>query len=147
MRYAISTFPEHDINYFRRKRFMQRILQEFTSPVTVKYAKLLLQPRACLKVPSNANSLSKNAAETWNYSFGKFLEMSFYCTSAINQAPECTHSVYRDHIRAFSFGTLVAQFSYETIQVTQYDEGISINAFRRCCMLFYLLCSWNTIPI
>lgn len=55
--------------------------------------------------------------ETWNYSFGKFLELSFYCTSAINQAPECAHSVYRDHIRYFSCGNLVAQMAYEPIQV------------------------------
>jgi hypothetical protein len=57
--------------------------------------------------------------DTWNYSFGKFLELSFYSFDAVCRTGSCSHSVHRDHIRYFSRGCLVAQFAYEPIDLLQ----------------------------
>eukprot|EP01113_Clastostelium_recurvatum_P021918 TRINITY_DN2601_c0_g1_i3.p1 TRINITY_DN2601_c0_g1~~TRINITY_DN2601_c0_g1_i3.p1 ORF type:complete len:2157 (+),score=555.75 TRINITY_DN2601_c0_g1_i3:83-6553(+) len=53
----------------------------------------------------------------YNYSFGKFLEVSFYSFDPSCRIDGCPHSIHRDHTRYFSWGSLVAQFVYEPMEV------------------------------
>ena len=43
--------------------------------------------------------------ESYNYSFGKFLETSFYNDKIVNG--DCNHSLHYDHIRYFGYGHCV----------------------------------------
>ncbi|ANZ76744.1 BA75_03590T0 [Komagataella pastoris] len=52
--------------------------------------------------------------QAWKYSFGKYLELSFYSkkTSVIGS---CTHDFYKDHIRYFGLNDLAVRIEYSTV--------------------------------
>ncbi|KAL1568558.1 1-phosphatidylinositol-3-phosphate 5-kinase [Salvia divinorum] len=54
---------------------------------------------------------------TWGLSFGKFLELSFSQYSAGNRVANCGHSMQRDCLRFYGFGSMVASFQYSPISV------------------------------
>ena len=54
--------------------------------------------------------------ETYNFSFGKFLEVSFYNTSCIMNSPECQCELQGQSILHFGCGNLAARFTYERIR-------------------------------
>jgi len=55
--------------------------------------------------------------DTWNYSFGKFLELSFHGFIPTSRLPECGHSLHKQHTRFFYFNGLIAEFDYEEVDV------------------------------
>lgn len=56
---------------------------------------------------------------SYNYSFGKFLEMTFYNHTLLCRTGGCSHAVHRDHIRCFAYKNIVAKFEYTSIPVYQ----------------------------
>ncbi|KAI8896889.1 hypothetical protein BC833DRAFT_595714 [Globomyces pollinis-pini] len=53
--------------------------------------------------------------ETWKYSFGKYLELTFHHTRLGCRASSCSHDIHREHMRYFSFRDLTIRFEYESI--------------------------------
>ncbi len=51
--------------------------------------------------------------QTFALSFGKFLEFTFYNTTAISRTPGCGHVLFGNHERYFGLHNLVAIFKYE----------------------------------
>ncbi|ODQ67458.1 hypothetical protein NADFUDRAFT_12892, partial [Nadsonia fulvescens var. elongata DSM 6958] len=56
---------------------------------------------------------------TWKYSFGKYLELSFWSTNVQMRAVPCNHNVFRDHVRFFGLYDYVVRFEYETTDVLE----------------------------
>ncbi|OLL23388.1 1-phosphatidylinositol 3-phosphate 5-kinase fab1 [Neolecta irregularis DAH-3] len=54
---------------------------------------------------------------TWKYSFGKFLELSFYDTGLKTRAGMCPHNINRDHLRYFGYQNWAVRFEYDSIQL------------------------------
>lgn len=52
---------------------------------------------------------------TWKYSFGKYLELSFWSTGLSFRAGVCNHDIYRDHIRYFGFHDMAVRFQYDPV--------------------------------
>ncbi|KAI9203934.1 uncharacterized protein BJ171DRAFT_582312 [Polychytrium aggregatum] len=55
--------------------------------------------------------------ETWKYSFGKFLELSFYHSSLVCDLDGCSHSLNQQHSRFYRWGDLVVRFEYDHIDM------------------------------
>lgn len=57
---------------------------------------------------------------TWMYSFGKFLELSFWCRG-LSPAVEmdCPHDYHRDHIRYFGYMKYSIRFHYDPIDLLE----------------------------
>ncbi|KAJ3273208.1 1-phosphatidylinositol-3-phosphate 5-kinase [Terramyces sp. JEL0728] len=53
--------------------------------------------------------------ETWKYSFGKYLELTFYHARVDCRATACSHNIHKEHIRYFSFRNLTIKFEYMDI--------------------------------
>ncbi|KAL4197194.1 hypothetical protein AMTRI_Chr04g187080 [Amborella trichopoda] len=53
----------------------------------------------------------------WGLSFGKFLELSFSNHAAANRIASCGHSLQRDCLRFYGFGSMVAFFRYSPIDI------------------------------
>lgn len=83
--------------------------------------------------------LTENA---WNYSFGKYLELSFWCRNMKVKGSACDHDFYRDQIHYFSFRGYMVRIEYSEIDTLrlvppkskvfwkpQYDIGIKIKTF------------------
>ncbi|KAH9314030.1 hypothetical protein KI387_022657, partial [Taxus chinensis] len=53
----------------------------------------------------------------WGLSFGKFLELSFSNHAAASRVASCGHSLHRDCLRFYGFGSTIACFRYSSISV------------------------------
>lgn len=53
----------------------------------------------------------------WGLSFGKFLELSFSNHATANRVATCGHSLQRDCLRFYGFGSMVVFFRYSPIDV------------------------------
>lgn len=54
---------------------------------------------------------------TWKYSFGKYLELSYYIPQMACRADICPHMITRDHIRRFSWKNMLISIDYIPIQI------------------------------
>lgn len=54
---------------------------------------------------------------TWKYSFGKYLELSFWSAPLSLRAEVCPHDIHKDHVRLFAFHGLVVRFEYKPIDL------------------------------
>ncbi|URE42998.1 Phosphatidylinositol-4-phosphate 5-Kinase [Musa troglodytarum] len=53
----------------------------------------------------------------WGLSFGKFLELSFSSHATANRVASCGHSLPRDCLRFYGFGSMVAFFHYSPVDI------------------------------
>ncbi|KAM7270081.1 hypothetical protein ACFE04_029295 [Oxalis oulophora] len=65
--------------------------------------------------PANRRIIMSDAA--WGLSFGKFLELSFSNHATANRVATCGHSLQRDCLRYYGFGSMVAFFRYSPIEI------------------------------
>ncbi|KAG6599898.1 putative 1-phosphatidylinositol-3-phosphate 5-kinase FAB1C, partial [Cucurbita argyrosperma subsp. sororia] len=65
--------------------------------------------------PATPRVIMSDAA--WGLSFGKFLELSFSNHATANRVATCGHSLQRDCLRFYGFGSMVAFFRYSTIDI------------------------------
>lgn len=65
--------------------------------------------------PANRRVLMSDAA--WGLSFGKFLELSFSNHATANRVASCGHSLQRDCLRFYGYGSMVAFFRYSPIDI------------------------------
>nr|XP_010909652.1 putative 1-phosphatidylinositol-3-phosphate 5-kinase FAB1C isoform X2 [Elaeis guineensis] len=76
----------------------------------------------CLKcelkdgVPPAAHRVVMSDA-AWGLSFGKFLELSFSNHATANRIASCGHSLQRDCLRFYGFGSMVAFFRYSPVDI------------------------------
>ncbi|GLT56179.1 hypothetical protein SLA2020_292430 [Shorea laevis] len=95
-------------------------LQEFPLPGEREgkiwmWHRCLLCPRTNGFPPATRRVVMSDAA--WGLSFGKFLELSFSNHAAASRVASCGHSLHRDCLRFYGFGTMVACFQYASIHV------------------------------
>ncbi|EPS72335.1 hypothetical protein M569_02422, partial [Genlisea aurea] len=67
----------------------------------------------------------------WGLSFGKFLELSFYNHVTGNRLATCGHSLQRDCLRFYGFGSMVASFQYSYIDILSVHLPPSVLEFCR----------------
>lgn len=65
--------------------------------------------------PATRRVVMSDAA--WGLSFGKFLELSFSNHATANRVAPCGHSLQRDCLRYYGFGSMVAFFRYSPIDI------------------------------
>ncbi|KAA8529067.1 hypothetical protein F0562_033445 [Nyssa sinensis] len=65
--------------------------------------------------PATRRVVMSDAA--WGLSFGKFLELSFSNHATANRIASCGHSLQRDCLRYYGFGSMVAFFRYSPIDI------------------------------
>ena len=62
------------------------------------------------KICQKSTIVNQMSKETYNYSFGKFLETSFYNSSIISSNKYCQHSIHHDYKRYFAYQNIVNLF-------------------------------------
>ncbi|XP_043694899.1 putative 1-phosphatidylinositol-3-phosphate 5-kinase FAB1C isoform X2 [Telopea speciosissima] len=65
--------------------------------------------------PATRRVVMSDAA--WGLSFGKFLELSFSNNATANRVASCGHSLQKDCLRFYGFGSMVAFFRYSPIDI------------------------------
>ncbi|TVY39513.1 1-phosphatidylinositol 3-phosphate 5-kinase [Lachnellula occidentalis] len=56
---------------------------------------------------------------TWKYSFGKYLELSFWSSELRPRSGNCPHDLHRDHLRYFGFHNAAVRIHYDPIDVLE----------------------------
>ena len=56
---------------------------------------------------------------TWKYSFGKYLELSFWSSDLQARADVCPHDLHRDHLRYFGFKDMALRVHYDPITLLE----------------------------
>ena len=56
---------------------------------------------------------------TWKYSFGKYLELSFWSNNLIARADVCPHDLHRNHLRYFGFRDMALRVHYDPINLLE----------------------------
>ncbi|KAJ2958021.1 hypothetical protein NQZ79_g6344 [Umbelopsis isabellina] len=71
------------------------------------------------KICSSPTSVVHMSENTWKYSFGKFLELSFYLADLPPRSDACPHDLYKDHVRYFGLNNFAVRFQYEPIDLLE----------------------------
>ncbi|KAB8336681.1 hypothetical protein FH972_020992 [Carpinus fangiana] len=56
---------------------------------------------------------------TWKYSFGKYLELSYWSESMHARAGSCPHDIHKDHTRYFGFKGMAVCIQHEPINIME----------------------------
>ena len=56
---------------------------------------------------------------TWKYSFGKYLELSFWCSNLHARAGVCSHDLHRDYHRFFGFKSMAVRVQYDPVTLLE----------------------------
>ena len=71
------------------------------------------------RICSKATQVMPMSDSTWKYSFGKYLELSFWSTELHPRAGVCPHDLHRDHLRYFGFKNIAVRVQYDAINILE----------------------------
>lgn len=74
---------------------------------------------SCCKVCGNETQVFPMSDSTWKYSFGKYLELSFWSKNLHARAGVCPHDLQRDHFRYFGFKDMALRIQYDNINLLE----------------------------
>ncbi|CAO3597034.1 unnamed protein product [Absidia cylindrospora] len=107
----------HYLSYAHGDARVNVITQHFECPVAGMNDKLLMW--SYCKECKKATQVARVSENTWNYSFGKFLELFLYQQGVHCRADICPHEMGRHHVRFFGYMDMSVGFQYETIDLLE----------------------------
>ncbi|KAI7881566.1 hypothetical protein K492DRAFT_161464 [Lichtheimia hyalospora FSU 10163] len=108
---------EHSKSYAHGNARISVVIDDFKCPQSGMSDKILMWSY-CNKCdqPTPVTPMSEN---TWNYSFGKFLEICLYQRGVQCRADICPHDIGLHHVRYFGYKDFAVQFHYERIDLLE----------------------------
>ena len=82
------------------------------------YSDTILMWNACRKC-GKETEVKHMSVNTWRYSFGKFLELSFWSSEIHAQMDLCPHDIHRDFLRYFGFKEMAVRIHYDSIALLE----------------------------
>lgn len=74
---------------------------------------------SCCKICGNETQVTPMSDSTWKYSFGKYLEITFWGRNLHARAGVCPHDLQRDHLRYFGFKDIAIRIQYDRIHLLE----------------------------
>ncbi|KAL8997646.1 MAG: hypothetical protein Q9169_003126 [Polycauliona sp. 2 TL-2023] len=74
---------------------------------------------SCCRICGKETQVMPMSESTWKYSFGKYLELSFWSKDVHARADVCPHDLHRDHLRYFGFKELALRVHYDPIALLE----------------------------
>jgi len=71
------------------------------------------------KLCKNETQVMPMSESTWKYSFGKYLELSFWSSGLRLRAGICSHDLHRDHLRYFGYRNVAIRIHYDPIDLLE----------------------------
>jgi 1-phosphatidylinositol-3-phosphate 5-kinase len=71
------------------------------------------------KICGNETPTIPMSANSWKYSFGKYLELSFWSADLHARAGLCPHDLHRDHLRYFGYKDFALRIHYDAISLLE----------------------------
>lgn len=93
----------------------------FVQPYPAKmrgYHDVILMWSQC-KICGVETTVTPMSPNTWKYSFGKYLELSFWSSDLHARAGICPHDLHRDHLRYFGYKDFALRVHYDPIELLE----------------------------
>ena len=74
---------------------------------------------SCCKICRKETQVVPMSENTWRYSLGKYLELSFWSPNLRLKAGVCPHHLHRDHVRFFGYKDLALRVHYDNIELLE----------------------------
>ncbi|MCJ1467163.1 1-phosphatidylinositol-3-phosphate 5-kinase [Pseudocyphellaria aurata] len=74
---------------------------------------------SCCRICGEETQVVPMSENTWRYSFGKYLELSFWSSKLRARAVTCPHDLHRDHLRYFGFHDIALRLHYDPIKLLE----------------------------
>ena len=71
------------------------------------------------KICGVETTVTPMSSSTWKYSFGKYLELSFWSADLHARAGVCPHDLHRDHLRYFGYKDFALRVHYDPIDLLE----------------------------
>ena len=71
------------------------------------------------KICKKETQVMPMSENTWKYSLGKYLELSFWSSELRLRAGFCPHDIHRDHLRYFGFRNFAVRIHYDPIDLLE----------------------------
>ncbi|KAJ2470437.1 Mitochondrial distribution and morphology protein 12 [Coemansia sp. RSA 2322] len=106
---------EHRRSYIHHHGKIDVTMDEHPCPVERMSETILMwgECRVCRK----QTPVTRMSDESWRYSFGKYLETTFYNDALVPRACVCPHDIHRDYVRFFSLRNMAVKFEYSSFPI------------------------------
>ncbi len=74
---------------------------------------------SCCRICGKETQVMPMSESTWKYSFGKYLELSFWSSGLRARAGICPHDLHRNHLRYFGFKDIALRLHYDPINLLE----------------------------
>ena len=71
------------------------------------------------RICGNETQVLPMSDNSWKYSFGKYLELSFWSSELHARAGICPHDIHRNHVRYFGFKDMALRIQYDPISLLE----------------------------
>jgi 1-phosphatidylinositol-3-phosphate 5-kinase len=110
-----DTMFKHHRQYVHGEGQMSVTVQQYP-PRIRGMQKTILMWSVC-RICGRETQVMPMSENTWKYSFGKYLELTFWSTELIPRAHACPHDIHRNHARYFGFNNVAVRIQYDAIQL------------------------------
>ncbi|VEU22138.1 DEKNAAC103110 [Brettanomyces naardenensis] len=108
------TLREHYRTYVHGSGKVDVVLEESPQP-TQGREDIILAWSLC-KICQSKTAVLPLSGNAWKYSFGKYLELSFWCRGTKVKGSNCDHDFYRDQMHYFGFQGMALRIEYSEIE-------------------------------
>ncbi|KAJ5093182.1 hypothetical protein N7456_009043 [Penicillium angulare] len=108
---------EHHRQYVHGDAQISVLVQPYQSKLRGMQDSILMW--SSCKICGNETQVTPMSENTWKYSFGKYLEVSFWGRNLHARAGVCPHDLQRDHLRYFGFKDLALRIQYDTVHLLE----------------------------
>ena len=108
-----ETMFNHHRQYVHGDGQMSVIVQKYPSKIRGMHNTILMW--SCCRICGQETQVISMSENTWKYSFGKYLELTFWSTELHPRAHACPHDIHRNHVRFFGFNNVVIRIQYDPI--------------------------------
>ncbi|KAJ3046413.1 1-phosphatidylinositol-3-phosphate 5-kinase [Rhizophlyctis rosea] len=93
------------------------VIEEFPCPVPGMESTILMWSKC--KVCGQTTPHVPMSEDTWKYSFGKYLELWYYCARSDCKGSLCPHGLHQAYARYFGLKNLAVRFEYDPIDLLE----------------------------
>ncbi|KAK6380163.1 Mitochondrial distribution and morphology protein 12 [Exophiala oligosperma] len=108
---------EHHRQYVHGEAQVTVFVQQYPSKMR-GFQDVILMWSQC-KVCGVETTVTPMSPSTWKYSFGKYLELSFWSADLHARAGICPHDLHRDHLRYFGYKDFALRVHYDPIDLLE----------------------------
>jgi 1-phosphatidylinositol-3-phosphate 5-kinase len=108
---------EHHRQYVHGEAQVSVFVQPYPSKMRGMQDTVLMWSQC--KICGNETPTIPMSANSWKYSFGKYLELSFWSADLHARAGLCPHDLHRDHLRYFGYKDFALRIHYDAISLLE----------------------------